>query len=208
MPQNVLRSRKDCTIHQGLRTPRSSRIIAQCRHLHYSRLPLPYRCAHHSFTRSSHHQTRRPRLFLGRQRRIYRRGLTCCPEEYWLLAGQLGHAERRRLFGETDVEVAKKAQAAVRNGMTPLVCIEGTKGNDSRGSRGMSAADRVHTGRDERGGHFCIRTHWGDGQANPASAEYVVDVTKELRKLCGTRRVRFIMEDLLDRAHSRRCERE
>jgi triosephosphate isomerase (TIM) len=36
---------------------------------------------------------------------------------------ELGHAERRRLFGEIDEQVVKKARAVERNGMTPLVCV-------------------------------------------------------------------------------------
>ncbi|MGH7653837.1 MAG: triose-phosphate isomerase [Gemmatimonadaceae bacterium] len=35
----------------------------------------------------------------------------------------LGHSERRHLFGETDEETGKKASAAVRAGLTPLVCV-------------------------------------------------------------------------------------
>jgi triosephosphate isomerase len=35
----------------------------------------------------------------------------------------VGHSERRHLFGETDDQVARKAQAALKAGMTPLVCL-------------------------------------------------------------------------------------
>ncbi|KAL2143796.1 hypothetical protein VTI28DRAFT_10011 [Corynascus sepedonium] len=36
---------------------------------------------------------------------------------------EVGHAERRRLFGETDDVTAAKAAAAARNEMVPLVCV-------------------------------------------------------------------------------------
>lgn len=36
---------------------------------------------------------------------------------------EIGHAERRRLFGETDEIVAAKTRAALRHGLTPLLCI-------------------------------------------------------------------------------------
>ena len=36
---------------------------------------------------------------------------------------ELGHSERRAHFGETDETVGRKVEAAVRHGMTPLVCI-------------------------------------------------------------------------------------
>jgi triosephosphate isomerase len=35
----------------------------------------------------------------------------------------VGHSERRQLFGETDEDVAKKAVAVQRHGMTPIVCV-------------------------------------------------------------------------------------
>jgi triosephosphate isomerase len=35
----------------------------------------------------------------------------------------VGHSERRQIHGETDVEVAQKAKAALSAGITPIVCI-------------------------------------------------------------------------------------
>jgi triosephosphate isomerase len=35
----------------------------------------------------------------------------------------VGHSERRQLFGETDEQVARKTTAALRAGVTPLVCV-------------------------------------------------------------------------------------
>lgn len=36
---------------------------------------------------------------------------------------ELGHSERREHFGETDETVARKTAAAIRHGLTPLICI-------------------------------------------------------------------------------------
>ncbi len=36
---------------------------------------------------------------------------------------EIGHAERRRYFGENDVTVNLKVVAAVRNGLTPVLCV-------------------------------------------------------------------------------------
>jgi triosephosphate isomerase len=35
----------------------------------------------------------------------------------------VGHSERRHVFGETDAQTAKKCAAAVRSGITPLLCV-------------------------------------------------------------------------------------
>ncbi|MCL2896304.1 L-erythrulose-1-phosphate isomerase [Brenneria tiliae] len=42
---------------------------------------------------------------------------------------EIGHAERRRYFGETDELIALKTAAAWRNGLTPVLCV----GEESRG---------------------------------------------------------------------------
>src|SRR5438270_1983904 len=35
----------------------------------------------------------------------------------------VGHSERRQIHGESDVEVAQKAKAALGSGITPIVCV-------------------------------------------------------------------------------------
>lgn len=106
---------------------------------------------------------------------------------------ELGHAERRRLFGETDADVAKKAQAAVRNGITPLVCTgEKTKGTIAEAVEQCRPQIESILQVTKEEIIFAYEPVWAIGQSEPASAEYVVAVTKELRKLCGERSVRFL----------------
>ncbi|KAG0649421.1 triosephosphate isomerase [Hyphodiscus hymeniophilus] len=106
---------------------------------------------------------------------------------------ELGHAERRRLFGETDEQVAKKAKAAVRNGLTPVVCIgEKTQGTPLEAVEECRSQIESILEVTDQEIIFAYEPVWAIGQPKPASAEYVVAVTKELRKLCGGRMVRFL----------------
>ena len=50
---------------------------------------------------------------------------------------EIGHAERRSLFHETDEDVARKVHAAYRNHLRPLVCV----GEAIRASRSEAIAD-------------------------------------------------------------------
>ena len=43
---------------------------------------------------------------------------------------EVGHAERRRLFGEDDTVVCAKTAAALRNGLVPLLCVGETERMD------------------------------------------------------------------------------
>ena len=47
---------------------------------------------------------------------------------------ELGHSERRTHFGETDVTVGLKTEAAVRHGLIPLICI-GETGDEKAAGR-------------------------------------------------------------------------
>jgi triosephosphate isomerase len=48
----------------------------------------------------------------------------------------VGHSERRHVFGETDQESGLKAAAAVRAGLTPLVCVGETLAQREAGETG------------------------------------------------------------------------
>lgn len=102
---------------------------------------------------------------------------------------ELGHAERRRLHGETDADAARKAAAAARNGLVPLVCV----GERSRGSGVLSMAvgecaaqvAAVMAAVPDDGSEVVLAYEpvWAIGAAEPASAEHVVGVVAALREL-------------------------
>ncbi|KEZ76648.1 triose-phosphate isomerase [Salinisphaera hydrothermalis] len=97
---------------------------------------------------------------------------------------EIGHAERRRVFGDDDTIVARKVAAAVRNGLTPWLCI----GEPEEGPVDAATA-------------FCLEQLmaslaelyepvplviayepvWAIGQSDAASAAHVAEVAEGLK---------------------------
>lgn len=67
----------------------------------------------------------------------------------------VGHSERRRLCGETDAVVATKFQAAVRAGLTPILCVGETLDERRRGD-----ADAVVVAQLDAVGARCGPSAW------------------------------------------------
>lgn len=107
----------------------------------------------------------------------------------------LGHAERRRApFNETDEVVATKAKAVVRNGMIPLICI-GEKSQSGIVSEGVGLAIRecspqvmsiLRAVSGDAPIIFAYEPVWAIGAQEPASADHVLAVVKNLKELIGT----------------------
>ena len=109
---------------------------------------------------------------------------------------EIGHAERRRLFGETDEDVAKKAAAIVRNGMVPLVCI-GEKNRSNIASQAVGIAvneckPQIQAALsqipDDVEVILAYEPVWAIGASEPAGADHVVAVTQSLRGLVAGRK--------------------
>ncbi|TEA10009.1 putative triosephosphate isomerase [Colletotrichum sidae] len=97
---------------------------------------------------------------------------------------EVGHAERRNMFGEDDGTVARKAAAASRNGMAPLVCV----GEQGRGTlAGALGECRNQIDRalaDVPASCEVIVAYepvWAIGATEPAGEEHVVEVVRGIR---------------------------
>lgn len=110
---------------------------------------------------------------------------------------EIGHAERRALFGETDDSVAKKAGAAARNGLVPLVCIGERTHNTTSPSAAVGAAiaecrpqvtSVLAAVPDDSEVILAYEPVWAIGASEPADPDHVVNVTKELRRLASGRK--------------------
>lgn len=104
----------------------------------------------------------------------------------------VGHSERRRYFGETDESVAKRAAAAVRAGITPIVCVGESLEEREDGrtaeviqTQTLSALNAI---RDAGGGTFALAYEpvWAIGTGRAAFPEQANDVTRHMRALVGT----------------------
>jgi len=101
----------------------------------------------------------------------------------------LGHSERRQLFGETDENVARKAQAAFRHGLTPVVCVGETLG-ERDGGRTMEVVER-QTERALRGltpdqmatAVVAYEPVWAIGTGRNATPEQAQEVHAFIRRL-------------------------
>ena len=96
---------------------------------------------------------------------------------------EIGHAERRRLFGETEHVVRAKTAAALRNGLRPVLCI----GEAERVDPAAAAARTVAQLRDALDGApegpliVAYEPVWSIGAPEPAPVEHIRAVALALR---------------------------
>ena len=99
----------------------------------------------------------------------------------------VGHAERRRLFGETEEVVAAKVAAALRHGLEPVVCVgEPARGDPVRAARccldELDSALRPARAAGLTGAvTVAYEPHWAIGATGPAPAGHVRTVCAALR---------------------------
>ncbi len=104
---------------------------------------------------------------------------------------EIGHAERRRLFGETDATVAKKVQASLAAGLTPLVCIgevdEGEPADAARACVAQLAASIGPAFDEGLSGRVVVAYEpvWAIGASQPAGETHIRTVSAALRRALG-----------------------
>jgi triosephosphate isomerase (TIM) len=101
---------------------------------------------------------------------------------------EVGHAERRTLFGETDSVVAAKTRAALRNGLVPILCVGEPSPTDT-----ATAADTcvrqvlsalpedVAAGAAPPRVIMAYEPYWAIGAPRPAPTDHVADVCRRAR---------------------------
>lgn len=100
----------------------------------------------------------------------------------------VGHAERRELFGETDEDVALKVEAALRNGLCPVVCVgEAEPGAATLAARESTkqlkaALSRLDSGRPGGPVVVAYEPRWAIGRDEPASDGHIIEVCAALQE--------------------------
>ncbi|SFN50260.1 triose-phosphate isomerase family protein [Mycetocola miduiensis] len=101
---------------------------------------------------------------------------------------EIGHAERRLLFHEDENIIAAKTAAALRNGLTPLLCV-GEQEQESvpvAARKVISQLDSALTATASAGlsGPLLVayEPQWAIGAPEPASAEHISAVVASLEK--------------------------
>ncbi|MFI9005858.1 triose-phosphate isomerase [Actinosynnema sp. NPDC053489] len=107
----------------------------------------------------------------------------------------LGHADRRRVFGENDVLVARKAEAAAAAGLTPLVCVgEHDHLPAGTAARHVAAQVRTATGRLGHDNPVVIlyEPTWAIGSDQGADPDHAAAVLHALRAATTDLDARFL----------------
>ncbi|CAO1616787.1 unnamed protein product [Sympodiomycopsis kandeliae] len=102
---------------------------------------------------------------------------------------EIGHAERRKLFGETDAGVVEKSVAAARNGLTPLICVGEISKEGGVEKAVQECWEQVSNvfAQVPKGSPIILAYEpvWAIGASQPATPSHVVAVTQELRRKCA-----------------------
>ena len=102
--------------------------------------------------------------------------------EVGVRVAEVGHAERRRHFGETDEVVAAKVAASLRNGITPVVCLGETERMPVTDAA-AEAARQLHAALDGAPDGRVIVAYepvWAIGAAEPAPVAHIAAVAERL----------------------------
>ena len=102
---------------------------------------------------------------------------------------EVGHAERRALFGETDEIVSAKTAAALRNGLTPVLCVGEKTRSTAEDAAGecLRQLDSALEGAPDGRVIVAYEPVWAIGAAEPAEPAYVRAVCARLHAAVADR---------------------
>ncbi len=101
---------------------------------------------------------------------------------------EVGHAERRRLFGEDDAVVGDKLAAAFRNGLVPILCVgeveQDVPGSAADECRAQLAGSFARVAEEYAGAPLVVAYEpvWAIGEDEPATTEHIVAMCRAIRE--------------------------
>ncbi|GAA1209140.1 triose-phosphate isomerase [Rhodoglobus aureus] len=98
---------------------------------------------------------------------------------------EVGHVERRRIFNEDDLTIRLKFAAALRNGLTPVLCVGEAEQIDAESAAQLCIAQLDSAMANTTGLRDLVVAYepeWAIGQAEPAPSAHVVSVIRKLRQ--------------------------
>lgn len=100
---------------------------------------------------------------------------------------EIGHSERRNVFGETDREIRLKLLAAVRNSLTPVLCV-GEQTNGPTRDASIECIQQLDSALDILSDRalstdliVAYEPEWAIGNGTPAPADRIAEVTAAIR---------------------------
>lgn len=114
----------------------------------------------------------------------------------------IGHSERRQYFYETNESVNKKIKAAIKNGLTPIVCVGETLSEREAGETFEILDDHVQNGlkdisaEDMQNMVIAYEPVWAIGTGKTATAQQAQEAQKYIRDLL----IKMYNKDTADRA--------
>ena len=102
---------------------------------------------------------------------------------------EIGHAERRRHFAETDKQIAAKLAAALRNGLTPVLCLGEEQHVTSQQAIAICCQQLMAALSEARqqqlSGEIVVawEPQWAIGAPAPAPDDFIAEVCQGLRQI-------------------------
>lgn len=94
---------------------------------------------------------------------------------------EIGHAERRDLFGESEEVVAAKVAAVQRNGLVPLLCVGEVSRMDPEGAA-RACLEQIRSAQLPPDAIIAYEPVWAIGADQPAGGDHVKEVVSLLKE--------------------------
>jgi triosephosphate isomerase len=99
----------------------------------------------------------------------------------------VGHSERRNVYGETDVLIARKLKLALEVGLTPILCVGEDQKVRESGKAAIFVANQIKSTAHESTAEVVIAYEpvWAIGSGRNATGAMVAEMVSEIRVALG-----------------------